>query len=76
MVNCHLTSTIRSFLSISHAPTSFTSTSLDSIRLSKHCRPSTESSISAMFSHEPCTGVWWISSLSAIRRARSGSNAS
>ena len=68
------TSTIRSFRSISHASTSPTSTSADSIRRSRHCRANTDNSISAMFSHHPCFGVWWTSSFSAIRLARSGRN--
>src|SRR4029079_9015815 len=34
------------------------------------------SSISAMFSQEPCLGVWWISSRSARRVASAGANAS
>ena len=69
------TSTIRSFRSISHASTSPTSTSADSSCRSRHCRASTDNSISAMFSHDPCFGVWWTSSFSAIRLARSGRNA-
>ncbi len=58
------------------APISRRSTSADLIRRSRHCRASTDSSISAMFSQLPCFGVWWISSFSAIRRACSGGNAS
>jgi len=38
--------------------------------------PATLSSSSAMFSHDPCFGVWWISSRSASRLASAGSNAS
>ena len=43
-----------------------------SIRSSRHCRVRTHSSISAMFSHDPCFGVWWTSSFSAIRQASLG----
>jgi hypothetical protein len=45
-------------------------------RLSRHWRLRTLNSISAMFSHEPCLGVWWISSFSERRLAFSGSKAS
>ncbi len=76
VVNCHRTSTIRSFRSSSQAVTCFSNSSLVSIRRSGHCRASTDSSISAMFSQLPCFGVWWTSSRSAIRRACSGGNAS
>ena len=46
------------------------------IRRSRHCRVSAESSISAMLSHDPCLGVWWISRRWARAKASSGSNAS
>src|SRR5829696_4805246 len=53
--------------SASHAPTSPAKLSRSGMRRSRHWRASTESSISAMFSQEPCFGVWWISSLEAAR---------
>src|SRR5829696_5161946 len=40
------------------------------------CRARTDSSISAMFSQEPCFGVWWISRRWARANAWAGSNAS
>ena len=49
---------------------------LVSIRRARHRRDSTASAIPAMFSHEPCFGAWRTSNFPAIRRARSGGNAS
>ena len=54
------------------AATSRSSVARSASRRSRHCRASTLSSISAMFSQLPCLGVWWISSLSASRLASAG----
>src|SRR3982751_4550399 len=59
------------FRSRSHAVTWRSSAGLSPTR-SGRPRASALNSISAMFSHEPCLGVWRISSRSARRFARSG----
>src|SRR6202022_3332190 len=53
-----------------------TTSSLLSIRRSKHCPESTLSSVSAMFSQLPCLGVGWNSSRSHGRLAAGAANAS
>jgi hypothetical protein len=57
VVNRHCTPTSRSLRPSCHAPTSRSISRADSIRRPRHCRDSTLSSISAMFSHDPCLGV-------------------
>ena len=57
VVNCQRTSTWRSFRSSSHCSTAPRSLPIVPIRRFSACRASTLSSISAMFSHDPCLGV-------------------
>src|SRR5215210_731888 len=74
-VNLHSTLAPLSLRERSQAPLCPASVSLSGMRLERHCRESTENSISTWFSHEPCLGVWWNSSFSTMRRASPGSNA-
>jgi hypothetical protein len=53
----------------------FAAVSASEMRRFKHCTVRARNSISAMLSQLPCLGVWWISSLVAIRLASSGGNA-
>src|SRR3954468_9615802 len=66
-VNLHSTLAPLSLRARSHAPLCPASVSLSGMRPQRHCRLSTENSISTWFSHEPCLGVWWNSSLEAMR---------
>ncbi len=59
----------------SHAPTSLTNVGLTGILRSRHCRPNTFNSISAMSSQLPCLGVYTGSNRSIKRRASVGVNA-
>jgi hypothetical protein len=66
IVNRQLMATFAGLRRVSQAPTSFWSNLVASRRRSRHGRSRMESSVSAMFSQLPCTGVGWIS----YRRAR------
>ncbi len=57
VVNCQSAFTPAAFRFASHAATSRANTSRSGMRRSRHCRASTLSSISAMFSQLPCLGV-------------------
>ena len=57
VVNCHFTVADCSFLRVCHFWISCFKVSWSAILLERHCRDSTESSISAMFSQLPCLGV-------------------
>ena len=57
VVNCQFTVAPRSFLRLCHVWISCFKVSWSAIRLERHCRDSTESSISAIFSQLPCFGV-------------------
>src|SRR2546425_5393396 len=61
---------------VCQAATSCSSSAREPMRRSKHCRMSTENSISAMFNQLPCLGVECRSSFSIRRRASAGSNTS
>src|SRR2546423_611966 len=61
--------TFASLRGVSQATTSLRTNSVASRRRSRHCRSKIESSVSAMFSQLPCTGVGWISTRRASRRA-------
>ena len=76
VVNCQSTFVAAAFRAACQWPICWASVSTRAIRRARHWRPSAPSSISAMFSHDPCLGVWWISSLPAMRLASSGANAS
>ena len=73
LVNCHSIFTWVELRSLLHASHSFSRLSSSGIRLFKHCLSNTLSSNSAMFNHDPCSGVKCHSILSKIRLASSGS---
>src|SRR5579885_2985624 len=57
VVNCQRATTWASLRSSSQAATSSSNSATEAIRRSRHCLVSAASSISAMFSHDPCLGV-------------------
>ena len=74
-VNCQSTTRVLLFRAFSHAVTSLRTISREGILRFKHCPNRTFSSISAIFSREPCSGVYTNSTRSIRRFAFSGGNA-
>ena len=75
VLNCHRTVLFSLFRCVTHDCTSSAIFAMLAILRPRHCRLRTPISNSAMFSHEPCFGVWWISKRSHKRLAILGSKA-
>ena len=76
VVNLQSTWRASALVAWAHAVSSALRTSSSAMRRPRHCLVRQDSSISAMLSHDPCLGVWWISNLPARAYALSGGNAS
>ena len=72
VVNCQRTWRWSALVACCQAASSVLRVSRLSMRRSRHCRVSAESSISAMLSQDPCLGVWWISRRWARAKASAG----